>query len=189
MPYSGTLLDGEAEKFFKYIASEVTTVLDVGAGAGKYGRMWNAISPEAEITGVEVYEPYFIQFKNEYRDFYKTVHLGDIIQALDEPEIKFDLVIFGDVLEHLPKSSGLDVLHFFTYRSKYIWSQFPRHYLQNPSDVQGNFYEAHISVWRPQDFDALDTEYAVWWNAPLWAIASRGYLPAKGLPEWAPQKA
>ena len=184
MPWSGNLLDDKAEAFFTHIKDDVNTVLDVGVGAGKYGQMWgDKVKPEIDMQGIEICGPYFKRFANVYRKYYSQVHNEDIASCFNRPEIKFDLVIFGDVLEHLPKSQGLDVLHFFIYRCKYMWVQYPQHYIQNPADVEGYFHEAHISVWKPEDFDTLDTPYKCWYATPLVAVAVRGYVAAKaGLP-------
>lgn len=179
MPYSGTLLDDKAVEFFNIIKTEVNTVLDVGVGAGKYGKMWyDLVNPQIDMQGVEVCGPYFKRFADVYRKYYSEVHHGDIMESLQSPEVKFDLVIFGDVLEHLPKSSGLDVLHFWVYRCKYMFIQYPSHYIQNPADVDGYFHEAHISVWREADFETLDTPVKFWKEPPLTAVAVKGYIDA-----------
>ena len=180
MPYSGTLLDDKAVQFFNHIKGDVSTILDVGVGAGKYGQMWgDAVNPEVDMQGVEICLPYFKRFNSIYKKYYTEVHNEDIQDCFNRPEIKFDLVIFGDVLEHLPKSSGLDVLHFFVYRCKYMWVQYPEHYIQNPADVEGYFHEAHISVWKPDDFATLDTPFVIYKSPPLVAVAVRGYLAAE----------
>ncbi len=62
----------------------------------------------------------------------------------------YDLVVFGDVMEHLLKSEGLNALHFYIYRCKRIIVVYPTKYVQY--DVNGKIHESHRSIWAPQDF-------------------------------------
>jgi hypothetical protein len=87
----------------------------------------------------------------------------------------YDLVIFGDSIEHMPKSVGLDLLNFLTYRSQYILILAPEFILQH--EVNGVAEEAHISVWSEHDFTWHDR----WAWDNCWLISLfllRGYLEA-----------
>ena len=171
---SGTLLDHE---FLNLLlrAPDLNRVLDVGAGAGKYGALVRRHRPSVrDVVALEAYGPYVDQFA--LQTIYSKVIIGLAISLLDDPNEKWDLVILGDVLEHMPKSIGLDVLHFLVYRTRYLWLQWPIRYLQGPE--AGNDLEAHISVWSEDDVSPLQTSYVRYAEVPLEAYAVDGYLNA-----------
>jgi len=169
MPYSGTLLDDVAERFIA--RTQAKTVLDIGAGAGKFGRICARALPAASLTAVEI-EPNYVE-KFHLWTLYGEVKVQPALQLLDDIEMEVDLVILGDVIEHHRKSEGLDLLHFLVYRSKYILIQYPERYRQNALD--GYRSEAHMSVWSLKDFAPF--EYAVVTQSPLVLVAVNGYLP------------
>ncbi|SAL47834.1 Trans-aconitate 2-methyltransferase [Caballeronia arvi] len=155
-------------------ALKPSRILDIGCGAGKYGRMIRSILPEAIIEGVEVEPRYIEQFA--LRDIYAPMHL---MSATSIPERMidemFDLTIIGDCIEHLPKSAGLDLLNFLTYRSAYTIVVLPESMMQNTVDNIKS--EAHISAWSERDFQWHDN----WAWAQVYAMQFyilRGYPPA-----------
>ena len=54
------------------------------------------------------------------------------------------------MLEHFRKSRGVDLLDYLYYRTKHILLVIPVDYVQG--SWEGHGAEAHISVWRPEDF-------------------------------------
>jgi hypothetical protein len=154
MPFSATEFDSELELYFRLIRHE--SVVDVGPGEGKYGRMLRRVQPDIKLIGLELDAGYVEQYK--LRDIYDTVWVSDAAELLDEPERTFDAVIFGDCIEHMRKSIGLDLLNFLVYRSKFIAVKFP---LQMPQNAwQGHKSEAHVSVWSEHDFRGMDYFFA-----------------------------
>ena len=86
------------------------------------------------------------------------------------------MAIIGDCIEHLPKSAGLDLLNFLTYRAAYTIIVLPEAAIQNT--VDNVLSEAHISVWSERDFAWHDN----WAWAQIWQMQYyllRGYLPAR----------
>lgn len=150
MPYSSNLLDDIAEQTLRLIP--IATHLDIGAGAGKYGRMSMRLHPDARRTAVEVWPPYVERFG--LQRLYHEVRVIEASDLLREPDAAWDVVTLGDVLEHLPKSAGVDLLEFLIYRSRAIWVQAPLHYLQDTID--GNPREAHQSIWTARDLEAYE---------------------------------
>ena len=123
------------------------TVLDVGAGSGKYGRMVRSLFPDARITALEPDRDSIIA--HGLNDVYDEVlEIG--AQALIEqhPTRTFDVVIMGDVIEHMRKSEGVDIIDFLTYRSSYILIVTPEAMIINASP----WYLGHISAWSSADF-------------------------------------
>lgn len=75
----------------------IKTVLDVGCGFGTYGKLLG--SEVTTIDGVEVWKPYIDMFNLEY--VYSSITNIDVRDLPEEFYTPYDLVIFGDVLEHM----------------------------------------------------------------------------------------
>lgn len=151
MPYSSSVFDSIVKKIISFLNPK--RCLDVGAGAGKYGLMIKAMQKNPFLLGVEIEPDYIKKFK--LKEIYKKVlrcNAADLIDKIQED--KFDLVILGDVLEHMKKSAGIDLLNFLVYRSKFILVVYPEKYIQNI--VGGYKNEAHISIWNEKDFEIFD---------------------------------
>jgi spermidine synthase len=147
MPYSDTRLDKKVSSVIRQLKPR--TVLDIGPGAGKYGNMVKAIDKNIKIEAVEIDRSYVKKFKLD--TVYDKIHIKPVQKFIDSHhESEYDLIIFGDVIEHLKKSEGVDALNFFVYRSKNIIVQWPHAYLQNA--WEGHVHESHISVWGKSDF-------------------------------------
>ena len=147
-------------------------VLDVGCGAGKYADIVRRIQPESLIIGYEEEPSYIERFKlrKKYDDLY-NISIEHIIQQ--DVRQQFDLCIMGDVLEHLRKSVGQDVIHFLLYRSRYILLAVPLQYLQDDHDgVRG---EAHVSSWHPHEFEPY-TDVIFVSKPGTWFAVLRGFL-------------
>lgn len=62
----------------------------------------------------------------------------------------FDLVVIGDCIEHMPKSTAIDLLNFLTYRARYILVLAPEFCVQGTAgDIES---ESHVAVWSEADF-------------------------------------
>jgi SAM-dependent methyltransferase len=159
MPYSAPIFDDS----IKQLVARMTpsSVLDIGPGAGKYGKIVNILRREGarieRLIALEVDAKYIEQF--ELAKIYDEVRCGNAADLPDtrSDEASFDLVILGDVLEHLRKSDGLDLVDFLYYRVKYMLLVIPIDYIQVSSGEHP--HEAHISTWYPQDFDRYRATY------------------------------
>ena len=179
MPFSATEFDSEIELYFRLIRHE--SVVDIGPGEGKYGRMLRRVRPDIKLIGVELDADYVEQYK--LRDLYDEVWVSDAAELMNDPDRTFDAVIIGDCIEHMRKSIGLDLLNFLVYRSKLITVKFP---LQIPQNAwQGHKSEAHLSVWSEHDFRGMDYLFAER-NFICLALV-RGYL--NQTMEWIPAAA
>jgi SAM-dependent methyltransferase len=146
MPYSSGLFDLDVERFIR--AAQPRAVLDVGAGSGKYGVLVRRVSPQTHLTAIEIDLEYVERFK--LREIYDDVLVSDVETLMRDVDGEFDIVILGDVIEHLRKSVGIDLLNFLIYRARRILVIFPLRYRQGA--FEGRAHEAHISVWSPSDF-------------------------------------
>ncbi|MDP3975304.1 MAG: class I SAM-dependent methyltransferase [bacterium] len=133
-------------------AANPQTVLDIGSGAGKYGRLIRSIEPNIKCIGFEIEQDYIKEFN--LKSIYDEIICANISALLDRVDDHFDIAIFGNVLEHLPKSIGTDLLHFLVYRAKLIIINYPFAELQD--SYEGHKHEAHISVWSKDDFKQFD---------------------------------
>jgi SAM-dependent methyltransferase len=169
MPVSHWLPDRITKKVLKNV--KVEKFLDIGSGAGKYGKMVRAFHPKAKSIGVEIDSSYIDEFKlNEIYDEVWCMSANDLIEK--KIEESYDLVIIGDCIEHLRKSQGIDLLNFLVYRTKYILVHYPNRYIQGVVDE--HTHEAHISFWTESDFQGLD--YVMLRQGFMSSVAINGYL-------------
>ena len=171
MPYSDTVFDSKVVSILKRLKPR--RVLDVGPGSGKYAGLVRAAhsDDDYEIEGVEIDRSYIRRFK--LRQIYDRVHACSIDRFMERSiDTSYDLVIFGDVIEHLKKSQGVDALNFFVYRARHIIVQWPHRYVQNT--WKGRSHEAHRSVWGKADFQNF--EHTLHQKADMRLAVIKGYL-------------
>lgn len=150
MPNSSPIFDSELELYFREVRH--ASVLDVGAGEGKYGEMLRRAQPKIRLIAVELDPDYVEEYK--LRDLYDEVWGRDAADLMNDLDRTYDAVILGDCIEHMRKSVGLDLLNFLVYRSRIIVVKFPVQMIQDP--YYGHKSEAHISVWSEHDFRGMD---------------------------------
>lgn len=147
VPFSNTATDDLTGFLLSRLA--VRSALDVGAGAGKFGRLLRTHYPGALLEAIEIDRKHISEYGLEsIYDSVRCVPAQSIIET-DLDRI-WDIVILGDVLEHLRKSDGIDLFHFLVYRSKYLLVIVPRALPQGA--WEGHASEAHLSVWTEDDF-------------------------------------
>jgi hypothetical protein len=176
MPYSAPTFDSDLELYFRQVRHD--SVLDIGPGEGKYGRLLRRVQPNVKLIGLEIDASYVEQYR--LRDVYDEVWSFDAAELMNHPDRVFDAVIIGDCIEHMRKSIGLDLINFLVYRSKVIAVKFPLQMLQNA--WEGHKSEAHVSVWSTHDFRGMDHLFA---ERDFTCLAMvRGYL--NQTKEWIP---
>jgi len=134
------------------------TVLDVGVGFGTWGLLFREYSDimheryekkdwQIRVDGVEVWEPYITDV---HRHLYSNIYLTDLRDF--EPEITYDLVNMGDVIEHFTKEEGLALLEKIKGYAQNIVVCVPVGFYNPEHDPLGNPNEHHISSWDLNDF-------------------------------------
>lgn len=116
------------------------SMLDIGCGAGTYADLFAREFPNAYRIGVEVWEPYVEQF--DLGSKYDHLIIEDVRDM--EPWPHADVVVLGDVLEHMPESDALDVwdeARRVAYRAVYLSIPIVR-YPQGA--LEGNPHEIHV---------------------------------------------
>ncbi len=156
MPFHGTeALDPLIETWLRQ-CGDVERALDVGAGAGWRGRQMRAAWPGAEVVAYETEIDYVQQYG--LKSIYDGIRTRDVMMLLDSDGTEhYDAVFLGDVIEHLKRSDGLDLLHYLVYRTRHLFVVYPERYVQDA--WEGHNSEAHRSAWELSDFKLYD---------PLW---------------------
>lgn len=112
------------------------SVLDVGPGAGTYADLLRDHFPL--MDAVEVWEPYLGEFG--LRGKYREVFIGDV-RTFGFGRRRYDVVILGDVLEHLPAGAARDVLARCRRHSREVIVSVP--FLSEQGAWGGNPFETH----------------------------------------------
>ncbi len=147
MPYSSDVFDDYVSKLL--IKWRFFSYLDIGIGAGKYGKMIKSLNEGANVTGIELVPEYIEKFNLHL--FYNVIIQDDVSSIIyGNQNTTYDVVIMGDVIEHLTKSDGVNLIHFLIYRCKKIIITFPEKYIQY--EVGAKKSESHRSVWGTEDF-------------------------------------
>ena len=155
MPHSATTFDSILQDHVRNI--KPTSILDVGAGAGKNGKLIRNLGYTGNLECIEPTSSYITDFN--LKSVYDTVHHTDLKTFIDtQYKFQYDLVIFGDVLEHLFRSTVIDYLDYFLYKSKWIIIIWPTNMPQN--DVGNNKYEIHKSNFKINDLtEKFDVQF------------------------------
>lgn len=155
MPYSGFVFDQEVRDFLA--KNSFNNYLDIGCGAGKYGKFIKELVPQAHVHGIEVCARYIEEFS--LHSIYNVITQQNINEFIrSNLEYTTDIVIIGDCIEHLWKSDGLNLINFLVYRCKYMILIFPSELVQ--FSELGEKHENHISVWSEHDFTPFRYQYS-----------------------------
>jgi SAM-dependent methyltransferase len=172
MSGSFPIFDAVCEHLIAAIAP--ARALDIGAGAGKYGRLLAHTVPACERVAIEC-EPAHVE-RFALRELYARAEVADATQWWrDNVEEAFDLVIAGDCLQQMPKSEGLDLVNAWLYRSAYLLLVTPEFVVQGA--VEGLASSVHRSAWSERDMQWHDLW--AWDNTrSVTLMLLRGYRPA-----------
>ena len=154
-------------------------VLDVGAGYGKWGYLIREAldfipgrldRPEWQVT-IDGVEP----SSNDsplWAWVYDRVLRADVTDV--EHELAgYDVVVLGDVIEHLAKDRGRALLRTLLAHNRNAIVMTPLHFFEQ--EVDGNPYETHQSHWTLDDFAEWRCDYdVVGGSALVAALAGRG---------------
>ena len=136
------------------------SILDVGVGFGRWGilfreflEIWDNGKYDGNwqrvIDGIEIYPGYV---KDYHRYFYNEIFLENALDHLQNSEKKYDLIHFGDVIEHFTKVDGTRLIELALQKGKYVLINIPigRYWAQD--GTEDNPFEEHKSVWYNNDF-------------------------------------
>lgn len=135
MAYSYSFFKEDIAKYLQDNFDKDSTILDVGAGSGTY---WNYLHEYFDnMDAVEIFSPNVKEFG--LREKYKNVYESDIT---DFEYDYYDIIIFGDILEHLEVNNAKKVLEYALGRCKEVIVAVP--YLYEQGECYNNIYETHL---------------------------------------------
>ena len=137
-----------------------TKILDFGIGFGRWGILcreflevwdegnytgkWNR-----QIDGVEVFPDYI---KSYHSYFYDNIYNEEGYKWIKNSKENYNLIIFGDVLEHFEKQTALEIVNISLIKSDYIIINIPLGTQWEQGSNNENKYEEHKSIWQTSDF-------------------------------------
>lgn len=147
-----------------FIATELQrlnpqSILEVGVGFGKWGvvareylEAWQGRFRREEwrvrIEGIEIFNGY----RNPVWDAaYDKIHIGDanrLVPALGQ----FDVGLICDVIEHIDKSTGRELLNQLLTHCRTVIVTTPISFWPQ-GEEHGNSHQKHLCLWRSEDFD------------------------------------
>lgn len=106
--------DGINLKLFNSIPKEAGRVLELGCANGRLGKIYKEANPQAKWIGVDFSDDAVTTASRHLDHVFKIDLNRDGLDALNPAE-KFDVVVIGDLLEHLIyPDTALDQLHNIT---------------------------------------------------------------------------
>ncbi len=153
-----------------------TSILDIGIGFGKYGFLcreyletWKGNNYpnqwKVKIDGIEIWKEYVDNFTWLYT-IYNRIYNCPAIDCIYKLA-QYDVIIAGDVLEHMTKDEGLDVLDrckFLAKKAIIVSIPLGKEWLNNK--VFDNPYEQHQAVWTLDDIRGFDI-------IKIWQVGNR----------------
>jgi hypothetical protein len=106
MPTSTKYFKNETKNYILSNYGPETKILDVGAGVGTYSKLLKQ-NGYTNLDCVEAFEEYIISYG--LKELYNTVYMGDVTE-LNINFLDYDLIILGDVLEHIEESKAINLI-------------------------------------------------------------------------------
>lgn len=144
----------EGKQFIKdfLLTKDIKRILDVGPGSGNYHDLLTKVGEYSDYNGgsisgvewvaMEIWEAYVERF--ELLRKYDKVHIGDIYWADWNSLGTFDVIILGDVIEHMEENRGRKVIRQAVAHSRFVILSLP--IVDFPQEGSyGNAYEAHVA--------------------------------------------
>ena len=120
-------------------------VLDVGAGEGTYAKLLNY--DRSMMTAIEAFYPYIDRYN--LRELYGKVIVSDIRYFRWSSIEHSDIVIMGDMLEHMKKQEAEEVILRAASHSNYLLICVPIVHLDQ--QIEENEFETHVDHWSEED--------------------------------------
>jgi len=156
------------ETFLEIVTkTRAASLLDIGVGNGKWGFLfreytdvWNERYRKSDWTsqvdGIEIYSPYI---QDHQRAVYTRILHGDASLTIDGLPA-YDVVMAGDVIEHLEKEKGERLVRKLMHKSRRAFiAIIPLGQEWLRPSFNENEFEAHRSVWTLDDARALGFKY------------------------------
>ena len=103
MPMSCPILKQDVRIFFQNNVSVNSKILDIGAGIGTYSTLLRDMGYSMDC--MEIWLPYVVEYK--LNELYDNVIIGNV---MNYDISNYDVIIMGDILEHLSVEDGLSLM-------------------------------------------------------------------------------
>lgn len=145
---------------YHVIMNNPSSVLDIGVGFGRWGFLCREMIDvfngrvhkdqwKLRIEGIEIFEKYIGAHQ---RSIYDHIHIGnarDVIKTLG----RYDIIIIGDMLEHLSKDDAWDLFHSAMKRANIgLILNLPMGEEWLREIGAENKHEDHLSWWKMDEF-------------------------------------
>ena len=131
------------------------SIFDVGVGKGYNGKLIReALGNDIWLEGIEIFPDYITE---ETKEIYNNIVFGDVRTGGGDVwfDYQADVIIFGDVLEHMTHEEAMQVMYYIKGHFKWIIVNTPLGFLEHP-EADGNEWEAHRCGLYPHDFDNFE---------------------------------
>jgi len=149
--------EGKGWSLERFRRHQPNTVTDIGPGEGTYARLFRPEHEGVWWTAIEIHKPYVTKYKlksTKTRTMYDEIHVEDARDS-DDHLFHRDLVIAGDVLEHMPREDAVALLQRIEQAGAWnILVSLPIVDSQQ-GEVDGNPHEAHVHQWDAKDMDRV----------------------------------
>lgn len=133
---SETYFDDHIYRFVSNKWGEHATMLDIGGGDGKWAHVLGSFI--RHIDCIEIFEPYVERYN--LKEMYTNVYTGNF---LDFDFEYYDLVVMGDVFEHVTQEEAFNWLSKVRNKVGDIMIVVPFEYVQDWDGVYENVYGHH----------------------------------------------
>jgi len=147
MPGNWGYLGNDVKDYLVNNFEKNSTILDVGCGHGFYFKLLNDYF--TKFDAVEVWQPYIEEYK--LKEMYDNVYNVNILDFEFE---YYDIIIMGDILEHLSREDAVNILNKLKNKCRELIVVVPYYLPQD--EVFGNKYEIHL---QPDLSDDIMSEY------------------------------
>lgn len=136
------------------------SILDVGVGFGRWGilfreflELWNYGNYDGKwkrkIDGVEIFEKYIQPY---HSFFYDKIYIENALDYLKRTDEKYDLINFGDVIEHFQKDEAMILIELALSKSRFVLINIPVGKNWEQKGTSENEFEEHKSIFYNSDF-------------------------------------
>ena len=137
----------------KIISKPSSTIIDFGAGEGKWGKLLK--THVAHISGIEAWQAYIIKFNlKKYYDSLYNLDLRSMDFSNEEGFIlgqRYDIAILGDVLEHVSRDEAIEFLNKLKSKVNTIYLTIPVTVCIQDGNAIGNPFETHHYQWSDKE--------------------------------------
>lgn len=130
------------------------SIIDVGAGDGRWGKLIRVWAPRMHanvqrLVGLEIWPRYVKKYHLE--SIYDEVIISDLRCYLYWDQ--FDVVILGDVLEHLYQLAAYNFVELLKKQRARVYLTIPITPCPQNGTVYSNPYETHLYQWTHEELE------------------------------------